>query len=400
MAFRTIFVFSLVLLIFNIGAALHLAGSNAIEKFFFILASFAILFRGRPDRTILSLLFGELLLVIILGISTPYKGFSWSVLLVSLNQIIVLFALLAGKTSYRDQQLIWKVTAFLPLVCVVLGFAYQAVGIKPMIATEFATGVPRYLGSLSAAAFTSALGMCGVFAAVQLVLGGQKKYVVLVLISLLVLVAAGGRATLAVCVVVTGASVLVQRGVTITTKISLVVMGLVGGVAIVAAFWDNFATRFLQSGDSGRGIMWDYLRTVIAQYPYTGIGFGHQFYITPHEIEVIVGSTSAHNDFIRLSVELGSTGMIIFYVLLTLAVLKASFRGGRPNVVAMLAYSGFLFLSNSDNALASPLEFPLIFLALLAGHKKPVPRRVRQRQGMPAMQQAPHQVAAAASPGE
>ncbi|MBW9055963.1 O-antigen ligase family protein [Rhizobium mesosinicum] len=376
MAFRITYIASLILLIFNVGAALHFSGSNAIEKAFFVLAAFAILGRGGADKTILMLLGAELALVFVLAVLTPYEDFSWSIFFVSLNQIIILFALLAGKTGYRDQQAIWKATAILPVICALLGFVYQFAGIKPMVATEFATGVPRYLGSLSAAAFTSALGMCGVFAAMQLVLSGRKAYVVFVLTNLLVLFAAGGRATLAVCVLVTGVSLLIHRGVTITTKLSLIVLGSVGSLAIVAVFWKNFATRFIESGDSGRSVMWDYLRTVIAQYPFTGIGFGHQFYVTPHEIEVMLGSTSAHNDYIRLSVELGTPGMIIFYVLLTMAVLKACFRGRRPNVVAILAYAGYLFLSNSDNAIASPLEFPLIFLALLSRHEKPFPRRL------------------------
>ncbi|MBB3464872.1 O-antigen ligase family protein [Rhizobium sp. BK377] len=399
MAFRVTYVASLILLVFNIGGALHFSGSNAVEKTSFLMAAFAILFRKGADKSIIFLLVGEIFLVFILAAATPYRGFSWSIFFASLNQIIILFALLAGKTGFRDQQAVWKATAYLPLLCALLGFAYHFTGMKPMTAVEFATGLNRYLGSLSAAAFTSALGMCGVFAAVQLVLSGRKAYAILVIVDLLVLLAAGGRATLAVCVVVTGASVLIQRGIAITTKLSLIVLGSVGGLAVMAIFWKSFATRLAQSGDNGRFIMWDYLRTVIAEFPYTGIGFGHQFFITPHEVEILTGSAAAHNDYIRLSVELGTPGMIIFYVLLTAAVLKASFRGRRPNVVAILAYAGFLFLSNSDNALSSPLEFPLIFLALLSTHEKPYPRRLVQTRSLPQMQRGSRPAAAVSQGG-
>ncbi len=175
MAFRAIYIASLILLVFNIGGALHFSGSNAVEKTAFLLAALAILLRKGADKSILFLLVGQIFLVFVLAAATPYKGFSWSIFFASLNQIIILFALLAGRTGFRDQQAIWKATAYLPLLCAVLGFAYHFTGMKPMTAIEFATGLSRYLGSLSAAAFTSALGMCGVFAAVQLVLGGPES---------------------------------------------------------------------------------------------------------------------------------------------------------------------------------------------------------------------------------
>ncbi len=67
--------------------------------------------------------------------------------------------------------------------------------------------------------------------------------------------------------------------------------------------------------------------------------------------------------------------MYIFYALLTLAVLRATYRNGASNKLLLNAYFGFLVLSNSDNALASPLEFPLIFLASLALHENQRSRR-------------------------
>jgi O-antigen ligase len=358
----------------NISALLRFTGGNAVEKTFFLMSAFALLFTRKQDKIVLGLMAAELFVVYVLALSTPYSQFSWSIFLASLNQIIVFFIFLSGETSYKDQQTIWKLTAFLPAICAVLGVLYQGAGISQMIAAEYATGVPRYLGSLSAAAFTSALGMCGVFAAVQMMLNAKKSYGVLVILNLMILLAAGGRATLAVALVLSVISVLIHRGMQISTKLAMMALGLVAGIGVLGVFWSNLATRFSESGDSGRSVMWDYLKIVIAQYPDTGIGFGHQFFNTPREVEITVGSASAHNDYLRLSVELGTTGMIVFYTILTLAVLRSAFRNGRQNYMVILAFAGFLFLSNSDNALASPLEFPLIFLALLGTHEKPATR--------------------------
>ncbi|KAA0681731.1 hypothetical protein DTW90_37020 [Neorhizobium sp. P12A] len=372
MAFRAIYILSMLVLVVNTGALMKLSDGNAVEKAFFLLSAFAIFFTRRPDKIVIALMISELALVFVLAVATPYPDFSWAIFINSLNQIVVLFALLAADTNYRDQQTILKATAFMPVLCALLGLIYHAAGINPMFAVEYATGVPRYAGSLPSAAFTSALAMLGVFAAVRIMLSTRMSYMILAAINFMILLAAGGRATLAITLAVCGISILTYRGIRATTKLAIVAVGFIVGVAIVGLFWDNLATRFLESGDSGRSIMWDYLRTVIDQYPNTGIGFGHQFFATPHAIVVVFASASAHNDFLRLSVELGTVGMVVFYAILSLAVLRAALGKKRKNFLAIFAYAGFLLLSNSDNALASPLEFPLMFLALIAGHRKPI----------------------------
>jgi O-antigen ligase len=362
----------------NTGTLLHSSSGNAFEKFAFLLSAIVLVMTRPLDRFIMGLLGAALFLVFALALMTTYSDFSWAIFLNSLNQIFILYALLAAQTTYRDQQVVWEATAFMPLLCVILGIAYQAVGINKMFAVEYATGVPRYVGSLSAAAFTSALGMLGVFSAVQLFLSGRQRYAILVVVNLMVLLAAGGRATLFIAVVLSALSLLLSRRMSFGNKIIWIVTGIVAGVAALPFFWDTLAKRISESGDSGRGVMWEYLETIIDQYPLAGIGFGHQFFSMPREMIIKVGSAAAHNDYLRLSVELGRPGMVIFYTLLTIAVFKASFSKGNRNYVAVTAYLGFLLLSNSDNALASPLEFPLIFLALLATHTKPATKAVRQ----------------------
>ncbi len=189
----------------------------------------------------------------------------------------------------------------MPLLCVVLGFVYQAIGVKPMFAVEFSTGLPRYMGSLSSAAFTSALAMCGLFSAVQMMLHTKRSYALLAIINLVVLLAAGGRATLVVALSLSVISIMNYRGISFRTKAGLMLSGVLAGALVASVFWQNISARLAASGDSGRSLMWDYLRTVIAQYPDTGIGFGHQFFATPREIIIMFSSASAHNDYLRLA---------------------------------------------------------------------------------------------------
>lgn len=368
MPFRVLYAFTFIFLTLNIGLVLRISGANAIEKGLFVVTTLVMLATRRQDPVVLVLMVCEFILVFTLAFLTKNDAFSWSVFLNSLNQISVLFILLSSATYPRDQLFVWRLAAGLPLLCAALGVVYHFGGIGRMVSVEFATGVPRYNGSMSSAAFTSAMAMCGVYAATKLMLAQNRAYMVLLLVNLMILLAAGGRKALAVAILVSGAALFLSKSVRFGDKLMIAGAGLVAGLAMLAVVWENLVTRLLESGDSGRTVMWDYLREVIAQYPDFGIGFGHQFFTTPRHISVMVGSPSAHNDYLRLAVELGTVGMYIFYALLTAAVVRACFRYGYRSIEGVLVYGGFLFLSNTDNALAAPLAFPLIFLGILSVH--------------------------------
>jgi hypothetical protein len=154
---------------------------------------------------------------------------------------------------------------------------------------------------------------------------------------------------------------------------------------MVLAIGGTAISRFLNSTDNGREVMWSYLRGISEKYPWTGIGWGHEFLSVPHDIVIQTGSPAAHNDFLRLQVELGLIGMPLFYLLLSLAVLIVAHRNSRyvhPTVI--IAYLGFLFLSRTDNALAAPSHFPLIILAAMSAMERPpLTRSARKRFGTP-----------------
>ena len=116
---------------------------------------------------------------------------------------------------------------------------------------------------------------------------------------------------------------------------------------------------------SGRDIMWAYLASFADDYFWTGIGYGHQFFATPRAIIINFGSAAAHNDYYRLAVELGYPGMIMFYLLLTLAMYFVwSGRVVQRDPSVLIAYLGFLTLSITENVLSSPAYFPLLIVTI------------------------------------
>jgi len=156
--------------------------------------------------------------------------------------------------------------------------------------------------------------------------------------------------------------------------------GTGAGIALAAVLvpfaWARYAARAESSGMSGRDIMWPWLLSLSEKYPNYGIGFGHQFWSTPREVFILFTSNAAHNDYLRLLVELGWFGVYAFYILLTAAVLIVwNSQACRRDPAIMQAYLGYLVLSITDNALATPCYFLLIVLAVFAATNADDPLR-------------------------
>jgi hypothetical protein len=355
-----------ILVILNLTPILGRATANVVEKSALVVA--AVLFlAARPfSRPVACLMVATVALVVLLGAATIYPSFSWATVIVSLNQIVIVYVLLAIHPTDKDCDGFLQLAAWLPVASAVLGFAYQAAGIAPAFAVEFTSGLYRFQGSLLPA-FLSGFAMCGAFSALQLGISGRKPiYYAVLAADFGILLAAGGRAPFAVALVVCAASLLLGRSINVRTKVTGILVGVGSLFFFILVFGEKLITRFQGSGDNGRLIMWGYLQTLIDQYPWTGIGFGHQYLSVPREVSIVAGSTAAHNDYYRLAVELGQIGMPVFYLFLTAAVLIVARRNRVTDWTVILAFGGFLFLSRTDNTLAAPSHFPLVILAAFA----------------------------------
>ncbi|MGE4409802.1 MAG: O-antigen ligase family protein [Sphingobium sp.] len=364
---RLIFIIPFVLFAFNAGMVLNMPGANIMEKGAFLAMSMILLLIRPFDKFIMGLLALVIGLILFQGMATTWPGFSWVTLLMSLNQVVIVYVLLAFKPTTQDANILIKTIAAIPILSIILGLLYQAAGIHPLFSTEWASGIHRLQGSLIPA-FLSGIALSGSYASTVLLFDRKKPALLLLtIVNLVILLLAGGRTALAVGMLVILAELLFNPNLRRDHKFWMSLSGLALLPALALTAGINVIGRFQTSGDNGRQIMWSFLDTVAARYPYSGIGFGHQMDIVPREVSIRTGSTAAHNDFVRLTTEIGMNGMILFYILLTLAVLRASISRGRITWGAIIAYAGFLLMSYSDNALATPSSFPLLILAVVVG---------------------------------
>lgn len=354
-------------MVFNIEEVFGFEAANIVQKGLFLIASILCLLLRRITIEIVLLLIVTIVMILFLGAATTYRDFSWQTLVFSLNQVTIIYALLAYHPSSKDAESFLVVAAWLPLASTVVGLIYAAAGWHEVWQTEWLVDTPRFRGSLIPA-FLSGFAMCGVFAALQLALRGRRVFYYGVLVAdTVILLLAAGRGPMAVALLVSACSVLTSTNVALRIKLTASLIGGMLLTVLIVVIGEAAISRFQYSTDNGREVMWAYLRSLSAEYPWTGIGWGHQYLSVPHEVEIHVGSTSAHNDFLRLIVELGVMGMPAFYLFLSIAVLIAAWRGSRfPDPVVIGAYAGFLILSRTDNALASPSHFPIIILATMA----------------------------------
>lgn len=349
----------------NLADTLGLPHANMIEKALFLALAAAVMVLRRMDRWALALMAFTVLITALFGALTPYPGFSWLTWLLSINQIVILFALTGFYPTERDAIGILRISAWLPLISVGAGLAAWLASGRAVFGVEFATGTWRLQGALIPA-FLSGIAMTGLVAALMAALEWRRlPYLALVAVNLAILLMAGGRTALAVAVFVSAALIAFSPLIHRRDKLTLLT-GAVMAAPLFAILALPFALRRLStSTDNGRAAMADYLYDLAAQYPWTGIGFGHQFWHVPPDVVARVGSAAAHNDYLRLTVELGVLGMVVVFLALAIALLRAALRGGRVNGTALAGSAGFLLLCVSDNALATPAYFPLLIVTML-----------------------------------
>jgi O-antigen ligase len=369
MTFRFLVVLAYFLYVANIGTLFHIGSINAIEKSAFLAFAISYALRARIDWGVLNL--GGLLIacVIALGFLADYGDFSWSILIGALNQIIILFLFLSGTPCQRDKHFMLSVAAVAPLAAVLLGLVYSALGIHTLFGLEFGSGTLRFQGSLIPA-FLSGLAMCGTFASVLMFLDKREKFLWFVGINFVVLLLAGGRMPALVTILTCAGAYLTSHNITASEKIlgigAWTLVSTILVAIIVALSSDTLFSRIGSSGMNGRDIMWPYLTTLGNENYWTGIGFGHQYFATPHSITILLGSSASHNDYLRLFVELGFPGSVFFYAILTYTIFYIWInRYGRKQHNILICYAGILMLMAIDNTIASVSHFFLLIFGSL-----------------------------------
>lgn len=371
------------LTILNLQFVFHVDRMNPIEKSLFLAAALVFVLTRQVSRTIILLWALCTGMIVILGALTTYAQFEWGTLLMALNQIMIIYAMLAIKPTRADRDYLLLAGALIPIVSVLLGYVYQGLGIWHVYQQEYNTGLARMSGSVIAA-YLSAFAMCGTFAAVLLATIKQRPwFYVLAVVNLCILLLAGGRAALAVTLPICAVAFLRSSSTPIRMKVTGVIVGVAGLAFVMATVGRTAIERLMVSNDNGRTLLWEFALNLGKQHPWTGVGFGHAYWATPRSIQIMTSTRATHNDYIRLIAELGYIGMPLFYLFLVLAVFRVWLAGQR-NILPWMGLLGFMFVSQADNALTTPGEFLLIIFGVLANahvmeESRPVAQRLWRR---------------------
>lgn len=365
MPFRLMYLAAYAAFILNIGDLFKIEAANALVKSLFLLAGGLFLVGRELNLFALANLVFITVMIFFLGAMTDYPDFQWSYLLNALNQYILIYLLLSARPTAADRDTILISAAWFAVACAVIGFAYQVVGLRSAFSVEFNTGQARFGGSLNAA-FLGGLAMSGMLASLLLTELGRQKYYSLLLMNAGIMILTSARVAFAVALGVCALTFLFSRRRTISQKITGLAVGVAAACVIGPLAYMRYAARATGSGLSGREIMWPWLEELSSMYPEFGIGFGHQYWSTPREIYILFSSMAAHNDYLRLLVELGHVGVWVFYILLVATVWYTKQKWGRGDNAPIFALIGFLSISITDNALATPTHFLLVIVGIFA----------------------------------
>lgn len=365
MAFRILYLTAYIVFIINIGEIFSLDVANSVVKSLFLASGFSFLIGREISLVAITVMIVVTLMIFTLGALTDFPDFQWSLLINALNQYIFIYLLLSAKPTRSDRDTVLISAAWFALICSALGLVYQMVGLRTAFPIEFNTGQGRFAGTMNAA-FLGGFAMSGMLASLLLSEIRSSRYYVLLAINAVILVMTGARVPLLIALSTCSTAFFYSRRRSLSEKFRGVIIGIILAIVVGPIIYVRYASRLESSGSSGRDIMWPWLLELSDHYPDFGIGFGHQYWSTPREVFILFTSNAAHNDYLRMLVELGYFGAVVFYVLLIFTVYYTHKKWGGKDRVAMAAFLGFLAIAISDNALATPTHFLIVVVGMFA----------------------------------
>lgn len=336
-----------------------------VSKVFLLFAALFLLFSGRLAEG--NLLVGILAIAIVYtsAIATDYSYFEWSVFLFSLNQIVTLFIFLSVRPSVGQMLSVLKIIAWAPAFSLFIGMCYEVIGVGSLFGIDGMTDAMRLQGS-TIPAFLAGVTLSAAFSSMLLYyLDNNKKFVFLLFFNFAVILLTAARMPIFLCGVILVVSFLVLDKGGVKKKIAYGAAFFGSSVIFLMFFGQAILARFGSESSSGRDVLWDYFSGLIDDYWNFGIGFGHSISAVPPQVTVLVGGASAaHNEYLRIAVEIGVVQAWVFYALL--AVMLINLGRGINASVRLVYYSGcllFFVFCYTDNSVSTPVYYPLLIVA-------------------------------------
>ncbi|GGP27882.1 O-antigen ligase family protein [Silvimonas amylolytica] len=380
--FRNYWLFANSFMMINPGVLLGLGSLNSVERFLFLLTGIAYLRTRKPDWTNLGLFGGIVVLTWGFGLLTSFPDFSWFRYAQAIISFFAVMSFMCAWPTQRERKLMLWTLTIVPIGMVALGGVYQLGGIGSVLAHDY-TGVTRLQGN-SIPAFLAAAGFAGSIAAAFLTTLFDRRCIVLTAINLAITILTATRMPSAAALI--AVSVILFSGLRSGVwRLILVVYGIAVLATFFAVFGGELITRLEAGGSSGRELMWNSLLASLERYPWTGVGFGHHGLLIPESVSHFTGTVAAHNEYLRMAVELGYVGAGIFLVLFLAIFGRLLLDPRNGNRLAFfVTVAMYLMDSYSDNTITATSCF-MILVAGLCGVALADPIHQKKREAPVAM---------------
>jgi O-antigen ligase len=270
------------------------------------------------------------------------------------------FAFSFSRLSRRWCRTIINATIWVPPVIIGFGMMLAAVHLRPLFSDV--GGVLRLQGSTHPA-FLGGFAAAGVYAAlVELYRDGRRRHLGAIVVNYVILVLSGARAPLACALVVTAIVFFCLRTEAFPAgrRLPIVLLGMLMLPVLAALASGSSAIRLLNvlasdaRGLSGRDLIWPLFEQAWNASPLFGWGIGAgKEIVDPHSLLAkLLGTTAAHNEYLRMGVDGGYFGLSLLILLMALWVIVWTRHARRTDRFIMRAvFVAFAVHSFTDNTL-------------------------------------------------
>jgi O-antigen ligase len=295
------------------------------------------------------------------------------------------FAFSFANLPRRWSRAVARSVQLIPLFALLLGVVLGALGVRPLFTGQ--TGLR--LAGPGHPAFLAGFATVGIWASLlALLLSGQRRDILLLGLNFAILGLTGARGPLAIAGVVTVLALVFAPAPAFPARRRLVLLASagLGLVALIAVSEEMDGIRLLgilrgdEAGLSGRDLIWPIFREARDLSPWVGWGVGAGKVLVPEDdpLARLLGTTAAHNEYLRIGVDGGWLG---------LALLVALFFGWTwwhtrrlsptERVVLRLVMAGFAVHAYTDNVLiatTASVLFTWVSAAFAGGARSARPR--------------------------
>ena len=349
-------ILTMIFMSMDLGRNFDIPGANQIEKGLVIIWAATTLMLGRINWAGVVGYIAVTGVIIISVIMTDYAYFSPMTSFMSYTQIIAILFFFLVILDDRYMLLCIRVISLAAVIALAVGLIFMLTGYRDLFRAEYATGVPRFGGS-TIPAFMAGLSIMSSLTSLYLWLRYDHRYKYVFIVSYICLMLTLGRMAILIGTILCYTRFVTYSGISKKSKINVTVVLCFLGLIVMGAIAPMMIERITNSGLSGRDILWEFVLYMIELYPDFGIGFGHQFLSTPQDIIRMTSSWSAHNEYLRIALEVGIVPSLFFFLFMFLTFLSPMLYFRRFDFFYFVAVVLFFLSCATDNTISSPYMF-------------------------------------------